>query len=59
MELYNGRPENFTERLPKEQRVYELLDSLGIDYDPSTCSIPEPTLRILTAICGLLSPAAH
>ena len=34
------------------------LNSLGIDYDPSTCSIPEPTLRALTAVCGLLSPAA-
>ncbi|MBR2421360.1 MAG: prolyl-tRNA synthetase associated domain-containing protein [Oscillospiraceae bacterium] len=32
MELCNGRPENFGERLPKEQRVYSLLDSLGIDY---------------------------
>ena len=32
MELHNGRPENFAERLPKEQRVYELLDSLQIDY---------------------------
>ena len=32
MELYSGRPENFADRLPKEQRVYELLDSLGIDY---------------------------
>ena len=31
--LYNGRPEDFSERLPKEQRCYELLDSLGIDYD--------------------------
>ena len=35
-----------------------VLNSLGIDYDPSTCSIPEPSLRILTAICGFLSPAA-
>jgi hypothetical protein len=35
-----------------------VLNSLGIDYDPSTCSIPEPTLRALTAICGFLSPAA-
>ena len=35
-----------------------ILNSLGIDYDPSTCSIPEPTLRTLTAVCGLLSPAA-
>ena len=32
MELRNGRPEDFDARLPKEQRVYELLDSLGIDY---------------------------
>ena len=32
MELYNGRPDNFAERLPKEQRVYELLDGLGIEY---------------------------
>ncbi len=31
--LYNSRPEDFSERLPKEQRCYELLDSLGISYD--------------------------
>jgi hypothetical protein len=35
-----------------------ILNSLGIEYDPAACSIPEPTLRILTAICGFLSPAA-
>lgn len=35
-----------------------ILNSLGIDYDPTTCSIPEPTLRTLTAVCGFLSPAA-
>ena len=35
-----------------------ILNSLGIDYAPSTCSIPEPTLRTLTAVCGLLCPAA-
>lgn len=39
--------------------VYTLvLNGLGVDYDPTTCSIPEPTLRALTAICGFLSPAA-
>ena len=39
--------------------VYTLvLNGLGVDYDPTTCSIPEPTLRTLTAVCGLLSPAA-
>ena len=27
-----GRPENIAERLPKEQRCYELLDRLGIFY---------------------------
>ena len=32
MELQNGRPADFAARLPKEQRVYELLDSLGIAY---------------------------
>ena len=32
MQLQQGRPENWAERLPKEQRVYELLDRLGIDY---------------------------
>lgn len=32
MELHNGRPGNFAERLPKERRVYELLDRLGIEY---------------------------
>ena len=30
--LSKGRPENFTERLPKEQRCYELLDRLGVEY---------------------------
>jgi Ala-tRNA(Pro) deacylase len=32
MELVSGRPENCTERLEKEVRVYDLLDSLGIAY---------------------------
>lgn len=31
-ELYNGRPENNDNRLEKEIRVYDLLDSLGIKY---------------------------
>ena len=33
MELIHGRPETNDGRLPKEIRVYDLLDSLGIDYD--------------------------
>ena len=32
MELLNGRPENAEGRLPREMRTYDLLDSLGIEY---------------------------
>ena len=32
MELFRGRPDDFDARLPKERRVYELLDSLNIAY---------------------------
>lgn len=32
MELYKGRPENTGGRLEREVRVYDLLDSLGIEY---------------------------
>ena len=30
--LQFGRPDDFSVRLPKEQRCYELLDSLGVEY---------------------------
>lgn len=33
MIIEKGRPADFENRLPKEQRVYELLDSLGIEYE--------------------------
>ena len=33
MELVHGRPETKEGRLAKELRVYDLLDSLGIEYD--------------------------
>lgn len=32
MELYKGRPQNVEGRLDREVRVYDLLDSLGIEY---------------------------
>lgn len=32
MELKKGRPQNSNERLPKEIRVYDLLDKLNIEY---------------------------
>ena len=33
MELYSGRPQNADNRLEKEMRAYDLLDSLGISYE--------------------------
>lgn len=33
MERYKGRPENAEGRLSKELRVYDLLDSLGVEYE--------------------------
>ena len=33
MELYHGRPLDLQGRMDKEIRVYDLLDSLGIEYD--------------------------
>ena len=32
MELVQGRPGDWAERLPKEIRCYDLLDSLGVSY---------------------------
>ena len=32
MKLVTGRPENCLDRLPKEVRVYDLLDSLNVPY---------------------------
>ena len=32
MELFNGRPDNAQQRLPRESRVYDMLDKLGIEY---------------------------
>ena len=32
MELYKGRPESNEGRLPRELRVYDFLDELGLEY---------------------------
>ena len=32
---FNGRPADIESRLKKEQRVYEMLDSLGVEYERS------------------------
>lgn len=31
--IYHGRPDNCTDREPRETRVYDLLDGLNINYD--------------------------
>ena len=37
--IYTGRPADTTDRLPKEIRTYDLLDSLGITYTLSLIHI--------------------
>lgn len=32
LQVYNGAPENVSERLEKEQRTYRLLNDLGVDF---------------------------
>ena len=32
MNVQQGRPDDFEKRLPKEQRVYDFLDGLGVTY---------------------------
>lgn len=32
MELFNGRPEDVSDRCEKERKVYDFLDGLGIEY---------------------------
>ncbi|MCR5025472.1 MAG: prolyl-tRNA synthetase associated domain-containing protein [Lachnospiraceae bacterium] len=33
MEIYHGRPEDVTGRLPREIRVYDFLDEIGLEYE--------------------------
>ena len=49
MELIHGRPENMEGRLPKEVRVYDFLDSLGIDYY-RVDHAPAMTMEVCAAI---------
>ena len=58
MILEHGRPANADERLPKEKRVYDFLDSLGISYERAdheaamTMEVCEEIDKTLgTAIC--------
>ena len=62
MELVNGRPADCAGRLEKEIRCYDLLDSLGIDYQridheaAMTMEACEEIDRVLDAV-SILRPA--
>lgn len=51
--LYNGRPQNQTERLPKEIRTYDLLDKLNISYQ-RVDHYPLPTIEACREVDALL-----
>ena len=53
--VFEGRPEDFEKRLPKEQRCYDLLDGLGVAYtrvDHDIADTIEPSLRKTVAADG-------
>ena len=53
MQLHKGRPSDWEKRLPKEQRVYDLLDSLGVDY-LQVDHEPAMTMEVCTGINAVL-----
>ena len=53
MELLHGRPETNEGRLPKEIRVYDLLDSLGISFE-RVDHAPAMTMEVCAAIDEVL-----
>ena len=56
MELMNGRPVDIEHRLEKEIRTYDLLDSLGIEYERVDHEAAE-TMEACAEIDQLLAPA--
>lgn len=56
LELVKGRPEELSGRLEKEIKVYDLLDSLGIEYDRVDHEAAE-TMEACRAIDEVLAPA--
>ena len=56
MQLYQGRPADMTGRQDKEQRVYELLDRLGIAYERVDHEAAE-TMEACEEIDKFLAPA--
>ena len=53
MELHHGRPQDAAGREDKEMRVYDLLDSLGIEYE-RTDHEPAQTMEACNAIDAVL-----
>ena len=53
MELIHGRPQTNEGRLPKETRVYDLLDTLGISYE-RVDHAPAMTMEVCAAIDEVL-----
>ena len=53
MELIHGRPETNKGRLPKEIRVYDLLESLGISFE-RVDHAPAMTMEVCAAIDEVL-----
>ena len=53
MELHHGRPQDAALREDKEMRVYDLLDSLGIEYE-RTDHEPAQTMEACNAIDAVL-----
>lgn len=56
MDLVKGRPIDVTDRLDKEIRTYDLLDSLGIEYERVDHEAAE-TMEACAEIDVLLKPA--
>ena len=56
MKLYQGRPESDGDRLPKEIRVYDLLDKLQIPYERVDHEAAE-TMEACREIDEILVPA--
>ncbi len=47
--IYKGRPLDYATRAPRERRVYDLLDSLGIQYDRID-HLPADTMEVCATI---------
>lgn len=56
MELLKGRPADTSDRLDKEIRTYDMLDSLGIEYERVDHE-PAKTMEACVEIDKLLAPA--